>query len=171
MENVSEQEQAPIASEPVIKGITAQPDRSLATYAKEFYLKEYECLRNEIEIIIRDYRVVERNAIIAVGASWAWLFHVRHEVPGIAWFGPCLFVFVGFFRSFSNNIFFDSAHEYLMKVEEAFSGPEHPGGWEHASVARTTQNTRSWTRLSAFLLWFLLLALTVAVGIYGFAAS
>src|ERR1700724_2612004 len=55
------------------------------TSAKDFYLKEFETLRKEIGAALKDYRELERNAVIAVGATWAWLFAHKKEMPPWAW--------------------------------------------------------------------------------------
>jgi hypothetical protein len=137
--------------------------RSLSAHAKEFYLKEYEFLRREVEIAISDYRATERNIVIAVGVSWAWLYQVRKEVPWEAWLVPCLFVVLGILRTYSDETFFRSAHKYLTRVEESFSSANDPGGWEHWEHANVARN---WTRFSAVLFWTFLLLSTIAVAIF-----
>jgi hypothetical protein len=44
-----------------------------ADNAKESYLKEYQCQRKEIETLWNDYRALERNVVVAIGVTWAWL--------------------------------------------------------------------------------------------------
>ena len=140
-------------NEPCTKG-------PLSAHAKEFYLKEYEFLCREVELAINDYRSTERNVVIAVGVSWAWLYQVRREIPSLAWLAPCLFVVLGILRTYSDEAFFRSTHQYLSRVEELFSRAEHPGGWEHAPVSR------NWTRFSAVLFWAVLLAATIVVAVF-----
>jgi len=41
---------------------------------KDFHLKEFECLRKEIDFSINEFHSVQRYAILATGAVWAWLF-------------------------------------------------------------------------------------------------
>jgi hypothetical protein len=68
--------------------------------SKEFHLKEFECIRKEIEILITERFSLERNVVVAVGVSWGWLFHERTNVPSWAWLIPCMFAALGFAWSF-----------------------------------------------------------------------
>ena len=52
---------------------------------KEFLLKEYESLRKEIEWMLTDIRALERNVLVAVGVTWAWLF-THKDLPSWVWF-------------------------------------------------------------------------------------
>jgi hypothetical protein len=51
-----------------------------------FSLKEYDRLRDEIQWLLKDYRALERYAVLAVGAFWAcgWSFieRTRHGLHG-----------------------------------------------------------------------------------------
>lgn len=145
---------------PAQKNALNETGGELSRHAKDFYLKEYELLRREIEIAINDYRATERNVVIAVGVSWAWLFQAGNGVPVLAWLVPCLFVVLGILRNYSDEAFFQSAHQYLARVEKAFSLPGHPGGWEHAPVSR------NWTRASAVLFWIVLALATIVVATF-----
>jgi hypothetical protein len=144
-------------------GERADPGGPLSAYAREFYLKEFEMLRREIEIIINDYRATERNVLIAVGVSWAWLYGFRHEMPPLAWLAPCLFVGLGIMRHRGNEAFFRSINKYLKRLEKSFSAPGHPGGWEHAQAAK---EGRFWTKISAWSFWLVILAATVVVAFF-----
>jgi hypothetical protein len=126
--------------------------------AAEFYLKEYECLRKEIEWLLKDYRNLERNVVIAVGLTWAWLFE---KAPPIgAWFIPILFAALGALRASGIIKSFENYHEYISRIEEAFSRPDDPGGWEH------TLWRGSGVSKGAYLLWLILILVTVGVAIY-----
>lgn len=35
-----------------------------------FFLGEYACLRKEIELLLDDYRSLERYAVVAIGVTW-----------------------------------------------------------------------------------------------------
>jgi hypothetical protein len=58
--------------------------------ATEFYLKEYEYLRREIEWLLKDYRALERNVVIALGITWGWLLAQRQLIPAWMLRVPCL---------------------------------------------------------------------------------
>ncbi len=125
----------------------------------EFYLKEYEFLRREIEITIQSARALERNVVVAIGISIAWLFHERQAVPRWAWLFPCLFAMLGAIRAFGNFRLFSAMARYLGKVELAFSEESDPGGWQHFA-------SRSWNRISVLAFWSLLIFATLAVTLY-----
>jgi hypothetical protein len=127
--------------------------------AADFYLKEYECLRKEIQWLLKDYRDLERNAVIAVGLTWAWLFERRP--PAAAWFIPILFAALGALRASGIMKSFNNYHEYITRVEDAFSRSDDPGGWEHTPLRG------SGVSKGAYLFWLVLIVVTVIVAIYG----
>jgi|SRR5580704_15418072 hypothetical protein len=131
-----------------------------ADKADDFYLKEYEALRREIEWLLKDYRELERNVVIAVGLTWAWLF--ERTPPKPAWLIPILFAGLGAWRAYGITESFDHYHEYICHIEDAFSRPGDPGGWEH------TKWHGSGGAKGAFLFWLSLIVVTVIAAIYGF---
>ena len=160
------------------------PSRAMSTAtgkhadsAKEFHLKEYEYLRREIEWLMTYYRSLERNVVVAVGVTWGWLFSNRQQLPRWTWFIPCLFSFLGTLRSITLVRDHDHLHEYLYRVEKAFSSANDPGGWEHfreAAVWKSRSVSVFWRAFnwgkrmtkSPSLFWILLTLSTVAVGVY-----
>jgi hypothetical protein len=42
-------------------------------YPRDYYLKEFDTLRKEIDWMLQDSRAVERNVVIAIGVFWAFL--------------------------------------------------------------------------------------------------
>jgi len=136
-------------------------DGKYATHSKEFYLKEYECLRKEIEWLLGESRALERNVVIAVGVTWGWLVDrsLTSHVPKWAWLIPCLFAGLGALRARGMIKQFGVLHEYLERTESAFSSDGDPGGWEH--FAR-----RGWTAKSTFLFWLFLILATFGVALY-----
>jgi hypothetical protein len=143
------------------KPITAKKH---ADGAKDFYLKEYECLRKEIDMVLKDHRALERNIVVVVGVIWAWLLDEHHAhnmyIPPWAWFIPCLFVVLGIMRATGNATFFTVTNEYIHRVEDVFSSDGDPGGWDHFSLGRT------WIRKSTIAFWSLLLISTIVVAFY-----
>jgi len=100
-----------------------------AADSKDFYLKEYECLRKEIEWMLKDYRSLERNVVIAVGVTWGWLFEHNKALPRWAWLIPCLFAALGSIRAAGIMKAFGNFRTYIVKIEDAFSSHGDPGGW------------------------------------------
>ena len=118
---------------------------------EKFLLKEYECLREEIVWLLKDYRALERNVVIAVGLSWAWLFD-HEKSPKFAWFMPVVFVALGAVRASGVFKQFGVFHTYVKHMEKHFLGLNPtPSGWEHYSWNKT-----GWVSDSARALWVLL---------------
>ena len=133
-----------------------------ADHATDFYLKEYEGLRKEIELVQNAISALERYVVVAVGVSWAWLYHEELNVPRLAWLIPCLFAVLGALRAFGYHRFFRAAHKYICTVEGAFSSDDDPGGFE-----RSTPH-RNWTSHSNWTFWGLLIISTVLVAVFEF---
>jgi hypothetical protein len=127
--------------------------------SKDFFLKEYECLRREIEWLLKDYRALERNAVIAVGVTWGWLFEKGTGAPKWAWFFPCLFAVLGSIRALGITHAFGLFHQYISQLEKSFSGQGYPPGWQHFSSGKTAS-----TRVGAAF-WALLIIGTVVVAL------
>jgi len=138
------------------------------TCAKEFYLKEFESLRKEIMETLKDYHALERNAVIAVGATWAWLFHegneaktaLSHPPPPWAWFIPLVFVALGASRAAGLMKSFGIFHRYIEKVEVYLTEHGGPEGWEHFSWKET------WAGASAWAFWATIALAALFVGVY-----
>ena len=64
---------------------------------KDFYFKEYESLRKELEFLSNDLRNLEKYVILSIAAIWGWLLtHANPEVVDIkllklAWRGILLY--------------------------------------------------------------------------------
>jgi hypothetical protein len=128
-----------------------------ADKAGDFYLKEYESLRREIEWLLKDYRALERNVVIAVGLSWAWLF--EKCAPKWAWSVPILFAVLGALRASGIIKSFKNYHDYIYKLEDTFSRPGDPGGWEHTLL-------KSGVAEGAYLFWLILIIATISIAVY-----
>jgi len=133
---------------------------TLAVKAEEFYLKEYECLRKEIEWLLKDYRALERNVVIAVGLTWAWLFEKR--APKWTWVIPILFAVLGAIRASGIIKSFGGFHNYISQLEDAFTRTGDPGGWQHSPWHKTG------AARGAYWFWSVLIGATVLVAIYRF---
>ena len=127
--------------------------------AEQFLLLEYTALRQSMEEVRKYARGLERNVVIALGVSWAWLFHERQNVPKWAWLVPCLFATLALMRAMSNRKFFDDAHQYLCKLELSFLTENEPHGWEHSRA-------RGWTYAGTAAFWLLVIGSAVLVAVY-----
>lgn len=138
---------------------------SLKGSAKDFYLKEYECLRKEVEWLLKDYRALERNVVIAVGVTLGWLFDKRSDIPAWAWFLPFLFAALGAIRGTGIMQAFGNFKKYFLAIENAFSRPGDPAGWEHFPRQEGS------TSRVAVVFWALLLLVTAVIGGYQYCVS
>lgn len=96
----------------------------------DFHLAEYSALRAEVLHLLKTLRSLERNVIIAVGVSWAFLLDARNDVPEWSWFIPVIFVLLGVWRVRGILNFFGQSREYLATLEESFGLREGPQGWQ-----------------------------------------
>jgi hypothetical protein len=140
----------------VNKAAQTSKDGIHALDAKDFYLKEYESLRAEILWLLQDCRTLERNVIVAIGVSWAWLFEKKDALPGWAWLIPCLFAVLGGIRMAGIMQSFSVYREYMTRIEKTFSGEGDPGGWD-------TSRHRIHTSDVALVFWILLILATIVV--------
>src|ERR1700722_16814144 len=95
-----------------------------------FYLSEYACLRKEIELLLEDYRTLERNVVFAVGISWAWLIGKNAPVFWI-FIIPFVFAVLGTVRATGIHTSFRKLRNYIQTLESAFIKSGGPTGWEH----------------------------------------
>jgi len=76
----------------------ATPPTIFSQRSEDFHLSEYACLRKEIELVLKDYRALERNAVVAIGISWGWLYDKK--APAWVFCIPCLFAILGSIRAY-----------------------------------------------------------------------
>jgi hypothetical protein len=138
----------------------AKPSGPFAQHSHEFFLAEYDALRRELIAMISENRAVERNVVISVGVSWAWLFHERQNIPRLAWLLPCLFAALGLVRALGYRRYFRDMFSYQCTVEDSFFVENGPIGWDNH------HGMRGWTRLSTGAFWGLLISVTVLISVY-----
>jgi len=136
-----------------------EPVGTFHARSEEFHLSEYACLRSEIELVLKDYRELERNIVIAVGVTWAWLYH--EKMAAWAFCIPCVFAILGALRAKGVNSAFGVLHKYILKLESAFHRQGGPQGWEHEHL-----QTGFAKGSGAF--WLILIVVTIAVAIFVF---
>jgi hypothetical protein len=136
----------------------------------EFLLKQYECLRKEIEILIQESRALERNAIIAVGVTWAWLYSRGKPVHAWTYFIPILFSAIGALRAYGIEKAFGQMGSFISKLEYVFLDNRASAlGWESieddGSIKPKTGTSDS---RGAFLFWCLLNLSTIIIAVLAF---
>ncbi len=101
------------------------------TRGDDFHLEEYKALRAEVLALLETLRSLERNVIVAVGVSWAWLIDKGDKTPKWSWFVPVLFAVLGMWRVRGILRFFGQFRAYLFKLEDAYFVVNSPEGWQH----------------------------------------
>lgn len=92
----------------------------------EFYIKEQEYLRREIESSVQETRTLERYALIGTSAVWVWLLTTKEiQYPKIALFIPVLFAVLGGLRSWALLKSIERASLYIQEIEKRVR-KEHP---------------------------------------------
>jgi hypothetical protein len=120
------------------------------TNALQFRLEEFKALRAEIDFYIAEFRIQERNAIIAVGFIWAWLIG-NHRTHPLLWAAPMILVLAIIVRSYAMGAHIKVISEYIATTEKAFGAM----GWEqtpHSKGLGIAHNALTW---SLFLLTLL----------------
>jgi len=130
-----------------------QPETSKnPVYPRDYFLKEFDALRKEVEWILPDSRAVERNVLIAIGAFTAFLIKEHVEMSSLrygslAWWIPFIFAVAGAVRSIALWLKFGQIGEYISKIEEYVvkdqpktGGPE---GWERFQNSEKSNGKKS----------------------------
>jgi hypothetical protein len=100
----------------------------MKTYQKNFYLKEYESLRKELEFLSNDLRNLEKYVIFSIAAIWSWLLTQTTPEGGVdikylklAWRGiPLILSVFGIARAASLYVGIQKISTYLRGVENDF---------------------------------------------------
>ena|ERR1700728_1135190 len=136
------------------------PEGTFTAKSEDFHLQEYACLRKEIELVLKDYRALERNIVIAVGVSWGWLYDKK--TPSWMFCIPILFAVLGSVRAMGVVETFRTLHRYLLEIEDAFKKPDGPEGWEHFH-----KNKTGFSR-GAVAFWVIIILATLGVAVFFF---
>lgn len=132
--------------------------------AEKFLLQEFEALREELMECIKESRSLERNALLASGAIWAWaIANKTQAVYQPLLLVPPLIAMLSALRAWSLWKHLDHLSNYIQQVEAALSVPGNLG-WERVFFASTDCSKR----VTAIVFWVLLVAATViAAWCYG----
>jgi hypothetical protein len=122
-----------------------------------FFLSEYACLRKEIELLLDDYRSLERYAVVAIGVTWGWL--IDKKTPVWTFTIPCLFAILGAVRAYGIHKAFGELRRYVRTIEAAFLTKDGPLGWEHF-------HERTGSVKGAYLFWSALILSTIGLAIF-----
>jgi hypothetical protein len=129
----------------------------------EFRLKEFECLRKEIEYRTANQCTIERNVIVAITAVYVAMAYVRagqlswlHPLELYLWFIPALVSVAAAGRFFDDHVVIKNIGKYI-KTRELLFDPEDKG-WQnsefHWAYVRYGLKIRWLTRMTVGLtLW------------------
>jgi hypothetical protein len=129
---------------------------------KDFHLKEFECLRKEIEFTLTEFHSIQRYVILASGAVWAWLF-TQCVTIWEAWAIPLLFAGVGLIRHLALLEQLKIISSYIQQLEQKFA-PE-ACGYEY--FYRLQWKKWKYAPYSNALVWSILPVLALVLTIYG----
>lgn len=92
--------------------------------------KEYEALRRELELYIPASEALQRNCVIAVALTYAWLITQSAEISGvtktIGYAIPIAIAVLGAIKSYAMEKHAGMVGGYLLTVETTLNRP----GWE-----------------------------------------
>lgn len=148
----------PVAPPPTARAVEQE---MTAEFTRTFLMKEFDALKTEIGEVRREIWSIERLAVGASGAVWAWLATNKPEF-GAVWFVPVLFAVLGGMRCSALSRSIQSAGEYLRLNESRVTNYE---GWETfkqrsggAGIVRSQE-----------VFWWTLFLITIVAGCLGFA--
>jgi hypothetical protein len=130
----------------------------LGRKSADFYLKEHESLRKEVELVLKDYRALERNIIILIAGAWGWL--LKEHMPPWTYWAVFLFAILGAVRAYGVHTTFVVFHDYLTEIERAFFEEGCPQGWEHFTNHRKTGFSKG-----SFAFWTIVIVATFGMAI------
>jgi hypothetical protein len=125
--------------------------------AEKFLLQEYVGLRDELMECVKESRSLERNALLASGAVWAWaIANKTQSVYQPLLLVPPLIALLSALRAWALWKHLKQMSTYIQAVESALSLPDGLG-WERRFAASTDYSKS----ISAGIFWTLLFSATV----------
>lgn len=95
-----------------------------------FLIEEYKVLRQELDSRLKEVRLLETGAIVAISAIYAWLAKIpKNQIDSFAWWIPVLFPLFGLFRYFGVMHRIMHIAEYIRSFESQVC-KNAPNGWE-----------------------------------------
>jgi hypothetical protein len=144
------------------KKLEAKPPISNESF--QYYLREHETLREEIDAFIAQTQQMELYALISAGLIWTWLATNSDKIEENmrwVWWIPFLIAIMGAIRSLALLLMIMRLAGYIKRMEEKFCElrPDLPG-WEnyHQSIQRP------WLGATGWIFWIVLLAILGFVG-------
>jgi hypothetical protein len=136
---------------------------------EQFYMKEYDALRKEVDAMFADARALERYGLVAVAGVWGWLVqqssHPEVKRAWWAWWVPVVVAALCLIRSCFIGRHFRLLSLYIKSLEYTFLGDQTPKGWETSSPGKDRFGH------TATLFWSLLFIATIAVAIIAVQVS
>jgi hypothetical protein len=97
----------------------------------DLFIKEFEYLKLEARDAISESRLIERNALIASAAVWAWFYAQPTRSAPLLYlkFIPLLLCLLGFLRAYALHVRLRRISEYVSLKEKQFGG-NYTISWE-----------------------------------------
>jgi len=133
-------------------------------FDREFHLKEYDTLRNEIMSRVDEARSVAQFVIIASGAILVWLITNKSNksIPDIAFWLPFIMVLLGLIRSLAVLTTISRITKYLRMIETIICKDGPLSGWESFVEAERNYLSDS----AAVVFWIVSLLVTSIIPLY-----
>ena len=139
-----------------------QPVGRFSDQSEEFHRQEYVALRAEVLSLLSDLRSLERNVVVAIGITFAWLIKEDKDVPCWAWVVPIVFAGLGAWRVRGILRQFGLFKRYLLTIEAAYHSEGGPMGWQGFSASPDEPSASDGTGL----FWGTLIVGTILVAVY-----
>ena len=159
------EEQFPSAST-TLNALTVPTVDEALKFSKEFHIKEWESLREEITSQIDHTRKLELATVAGLGAFYAWFASAKAHTPSHFLLAvPSLLVLLAGLRAWGTLVRIQEIATYIRTIEEAFSlKTGELIGWD---ITRDTKFPRSSPfKVSAAAFWFAALAVSALAWCY-----
>lgn len=137
---------------------------NLRKYDRDFRIKEYEVLSNDLHDVFRDAPINERWMLITLGLLWSWIFTYNHYVVNFfIYFIPFTLSFMFYLRMKSYKRKQKIIARYRRRIEKQLT--ENNQGWERF-YQLTSKYTNSSFKYYSRLYWLILNGGNLGLGVW-----
>lgn len=162
METSPHQESAATSRLPSIGATTIDEEQK---FRREFHIKEWESLREEITSQIDHTRKLELATVAGMAAFYAWFASAKPPVSHFLLTLPSLLVLLAGLRAWGTLVRIQEIATYIRKIEEAFSlGEAGLIGWDRTREQDFPKSSPF--KVSASLFWWVALVVSILAWVY-----